>query len=78
MEDIVHAMHGITYGLNVSHIADMEFHLSEMVRISSLKLMAHIILLFLITRENTDLSHVRGQEVFEDGISKGARPSRNH
>lgn len=78
MEDIVHAMHGIAHGLNVTYIANVEFHLSEMVRISSLKLVTHIILLLLIAGENTNLPHIGGQEMLEDGIAEGSRSSRNH
>lgn len=60
MEDVVHAMHGIAYGLIIPYVTDVKLYLSEMIRIASLKLMAHIVLLLLVAGEDANLAHVGG------------------
>ena len=51
MEDKVDAGHHIAQALDVAHIADVELDFIVIVRIVGLQLMAHVVLLFLVTAE---------------------------
>ena len=43
-----------------------------------LKLMAHIVLLFLVTGEDADLLQVRVKKMLQDGGAEGAGPAGDH
>lgn len=62
MEDKVDAGHHITQALDVAHIADVELDFIVIVRIVGLQLMAHVVLLFLVTAENADLADISRQK----------------
>ena len=72
MENKVDAGHNIPQALDVAHIADVEFDLVVIVGVLRLKLMAHIVLLFLIAAENADLADIGGQEMLEHRMTKAA------
>mgnify|MGYP000022438086 CR=1 FL=1 len=55
VEDVVNTGHGVTDGLGVADIADVELDLASSLRVLGLKLVAHIILLFFVTGEDTNL-----------------------
>ena len=63
VKDVVDAGHSVANGLRVADIADVELHLLCSVRVLGLKLMTHIILLFLIARENADFLQVGVKKV---------------
>ena len=48
MEDIIDTVHGVLYGCEVSHIADIEADLIGDLGHFGLKFVAHIVLLFFI------------------------------
>ena len=54
MEDVVNTGHCVTDGLGVADITDVELHLFGVLRVLGLKLMAHIVLLLLVTGEDAD------------------------
>lgn len=62
MEDKVDAGHHIAQALDVAHIADVELDFIVIVRIVGLQLMAHVVLLFLVTAENADLADISRQK----------------
>ena len=72
MEDKVDAGHHIAQALDVAHIADVELDFIVIVRIVGLQLMAHVVLLFLVTAENADLADISRQKMLEHGVAKAA------
>ena len=62
MEDIVHPMHGPPDGLQVPDIADVKFNFVRHLGHLRLVLMAHIVLLLLVTREDANLANIGSQE----------------
>lgn len=66
MENVIHTTGRIEHAHVVAYIADVELELGTG------KTLAHVILLFLITAENTDFSDVGFEEAFEDGVAEGA------
>ena len=72
VEDIVHAGHGVPHRLGVAHIAYVELDLLGGLRVLGLKLMAHIVLLFLIAGEDANLTDVGFQEVLQHGVAERA------
>ena len=54
VEDVVNTGHCVTDGLGVADITDVELHLFGVLRVLGLKLMAHIVLLLLVTGEDAD------------------------
>ena len=78
MENVINTGHCITDGLRVTDIADVELHLFGILRMLSLKLMAHIILLFLVTRENADFLQARIQEMLQNSRSKRTSTTSDH
>ena len=65
-EDIVNTVEGISYAAVVPDIADVVFDLVIMV------MMAHVILLLLITAEDPDLGDVCIQESLQYRIAEGS------
>ena len=77
MEHIVHTLHGIVQRTLVAHIADVELNLVCHLRHAGLEVMTHIILLLLITTEDTNLTDVSTQEAVQHSITKTTRASSN-
>ena len=78
VEDVVNTGHSVTDRLGVADITDVELHLLGSVRMLGLKLMAHIVLLLLITGEDTDLLQIRIQEVLQNGRAKRTSTTSDH
>ena len=78
VENVIDTRHCVTDGLRVADIADVEFDLFSRVRMLSLKLMAHIVLLLLITREDADLLQIGIQKMLQNGGTKGTSTTSNH
>ena len=74
MEDVVHTRHGISNGARISDISHIEFDLLGVIRMLCLKFMPEIILFFLITRKDANLSDVSLQEVFKYSITETKEP----
>ncbi|MNY45192.1 hypothetical protein D3C86_1802760 [compost metagenome] len=66
MEDVIHTAHCRAHASRISHIADIELELGMVVAL------AHVILLFLVTAENSNLSYIRTQKPLEYRITKRA------
>lgn len=73
VEDVVHPAHGTTDGLQIPHVANIEFDLIRHFRHLYLKFMAHIVLLLLIAGEDADLTDVGGEEVLQHSIAEASR-----
>ena len=78
VEDVVNTGHSVTDGLRVADIADVELDLLSGVGMLRLKLMAHIVLLLLVTGEDTNLLQVRIQEVLQNGRTKRTSTTSDH
>ena len=78
MEDVINTGHGVTDRLGVADITDVELDLLGGVRMLGLKLMSHIVLLLLVTGEDTNLFQVRIQEVLQNGRTKRTSTTSNH
>ena len=78
VEDVVNAGHCVTDRLGIADITDVELDLLGSVRMLGLKLMAHIVLLLLVTRENADFLQVRIQEVLQNGRTKRTGTTSDH
>ena len=78
MEDVINTRHCVADRLRIADIADIELHLLGVLRVLGLKLMAHIILLLFITREDTNLLQVRIQEVLQNGRTKRTSTTSDH
>lgn len=62
MEDVIHAVHGISDRGQLPHIPEEEFYLIGGLWHLRLKFMAHIVLLFLVAGKNADLTDIGIQE----------------
>lgn len=75
MEYVVDTVHGVAHGPDIAHIADVELDLFGDFGHLGLKLVAHIVLLLLIAREDADLPDVRLEKAIQDGITERAGPT---
>ena len=78
VEDVVHAAHSALERGLVAHVADVELDLVRDLRIIGLVLMAHVVLLLLVAREDADLLDVCREETLEDGVAEGTGSSGDH
>ena len=78
VEDVVNTGHCVTDGLRIADITDVELDLLGVLRVLGLKLMTHIVLLLLVTGEDTDFLQVRVQEVLQNGRTKGTSTTSDH
>ena len=78
VEDVINTGHGILDRLRVADLADVELHLASSLRVFCLKLMAHIVLLLLVTGENSNLSNIGLQEMFKYCITERTSTTSNH
>ena len=58
VEDVVHPGHGVPYRLGIAHVAYVELHFLGGLRVLSLELMAHVVLLFLVPGEDANLTDI--------------------
>ena len=70
MEHEVNPFHSVLQSALVAHITDIELDLTSHLWHTRLEVMTHIILLLLITREDTDLSDVSTEETVQHCVSK--------
>lgn len=70
MEDIVHAVHHAAAALQRAHVADIELDLMRDFGITHLILMAHIVLLLLVARENTDFLNIGVQKPAQNRVAE--------
>lgn len=77
MEHIVHAPEGWGDGAVVPHIADVEFDFLRAGGTGQLIGVAHVVLLFLVAGEDTNLADVRGQKAVQNRMAEGAGPARD-
>ena len=75
MEYVIDAVHSVAHGLNIAYVTDVKFDFVCHIRHFYLKFVAHIVLLFLVTRKNSDLPDVGGEETVQNGVAKRARAS---
>ena len=78
MENVVNTGHCVTDRLRVTDITDVKLDLFGILWMLGLKLMAHIILLLLITGEDTNLLQVGIQEVLQNGRTKRTSTTSDH
>ena len=78
MEHIVDAPHGVLDGLGVADVADVELHFIGIIGKTRLQIVAHIVLLLLIAREDTDLADIACQKMLEYGMSERTRTAGDH
>ena len=78
VEYVVDAGHGVPDGLGIADIADVEFDLFGVLRVAGLQLVAHIVLLFLVTGEDADLLQIGIQEVLQNGRTERTGPAGDH
>ena len=78
VEDVVHAVHGVAHALGVADVADEEAHLGGELGRPLLQAVAHVVLLLLVAREDTDLGQVGVHEVLEHGVAERAGATRDH
>ena len=77
MEHIVHPFHRILQRALVTHVANVEFHFVRHLRHTRLEVVAHVVLLLFITREDTNLPDVRSQKTVQHGIAERPRAASN-
>ena len=63
---------------SIPDIADEELDLPSRFRHFRLKLMAHVVLLFLVPRENPDFPDIRVQEAVQHRVSEGTGTAGDH
>ena len=78
MEDVVNTRHSILDRLRIADITDVKLDFLSGLRMLSLKLVAHIVLLLLIAGEDTNLLQVRVQEVLQNGRTKRTSTTSDH
>ena len=74
---IIHPAHSHIHRSLIPHISYIELHLRRHLRIISLKMMPHVILLLLIPREDPYLPDVTSEKTTKHGITKTARTTCN-
>lgn len=62
-------------GLQASYIADIGLNLIGHFRHANLNVMAHIVLLLLVTGEYTDFTNIGPMETVQNRVSEGSCPS---
>ena len=72
-EHVVRPAHRHVNRAPVTHVADVELHLPGPLRVLRLEVVAHVVLLLLVAREDADLPDVRGQEPPQHGVPETAR-----
>jgi len=77
VEHIVHAPEGWGDGAVVPHIADVEFDFLRAGGTGQLIGVAHVVLLFLVAGEDTNLADVRGQKAVQNRMAEGAGAARD-
>ena len=65
MEHIIHPLHRILQRALVANVTDVELNLVRHLRHPSLEIVAHVILLLLVTREDADLADIRPKETVQ-------------
>ena len=70
MEDIVHTVHRASTGFKRTDVPYVEFDLVRNLGHFRLKLVTHVILLFLVPREYADLPDVRPQKAVQNRIAE--------
>ena len=78
VENVVNTGHGILDRLGIADITNVELDLASSLRVLCLKLVTHVILLLLVTRENADFLQVRIQEVLQNGRTKRTSTTSDH
>ena len=78
VEYIIDPRHCAPATLEAPHVPDVEFDLVRNVRVLRLVLVAHVVLLLLVSRENADLPHVRAKESPQHSIPERPGPTGNH
>ena len=58
VENVVHSRHSVPHRLGIAHVAYVELDFLGGLRMASLELVAHIVLLLLIPREDADLADI--------------------
>ena len=77
MEDVIHTRHHAPARLQIAHIADIELNFVSHLRISHLILVAHIVLLLLVARENAYFPDVACQKTAQHRIPERPGTPRN-
>ena len=72
VEDVVHPGHGVGHRARIAHVADVKFDLSGAVGVPRLQLVAQVVLLLLVAREDADLTDVGVEKVPQHGVAEGA------
>ena len=78
MEDVINTRHSVTDRLRIADIPDVELYLLGGVGMLGLKLVAHIVLLLLVTGEDADFLQIGIQEVLQNGRTKGTGTTSDH
>ena len=78
MENVIHTGHSIPHRLGIADIADVELDLLGGLRVLSLELMTHIVLLLFVAGEDADFLEVRVKEVFQNGRTERTSTTSNH
>lgn len=78
VEYVVNAVHSILHRLQIPDIPNIKADLIRHLRHPRLKLMAHIVLLLLVTGENADLANVGGKKTVQNSVSKRTGTTGNH
>ena len=77
MEHVVNAFHGVFQRALVADIADVELDLVGYLGHTGLEVVAHVVLLLLVAREDTDLTNVGLQKAVKYCVSKRSCSSSN-
>ena len=78
VKDVVHTRHGVSHRLRIAHVADVELDLLGVLRMLRLQLVAHVVLLLLVTGEDADLPEIGVKKVLEDGGTEGTGAAGDH
>ena len=75
-KDVIHLIHCKVHSFTLTYITNVKFNLVSDIATISLQEMTHVILLFLITTENTNLLDITVQEPAEYRITKTSCTTR--
>ena len=78
VEDVIHSRHRAAAALQTADVSDVELYFVRVLRHTCLVLVAHVVLLLLVSGEDADLRYVCLEEAVEDSIAETARPAGNH
>ena len=77
MKNIIHTVHCAANGIDISYVAYIKFEFGRIFGVLKLIFVTHIVLLFFVSRKNSDLFYIGGDEFSQHSVAEAAGTSCN-